>query len=107
MLNRSDNYPNQASIYALLGDFYQLSGATDKARQSYKHALELAPELIYGYRQISAIYIAENNTAAAIGMIKQGINTNPESAELRLILAGLPEESRQFDKARTEYETLL
>jgi len=82
--------PNNPQNYYNLGMALARNQQPDKAVFSYLKFLELKPDLyLWNYQTIIDLIATQNQIIAAINIVNQGIEKDPESSILYLNLAGL------------------
>lgn len=80
----------------------------DQASQHYEQALKLSPKYINTYINLGSLYrYSINDMSKAIDTYKRGIETNPESADLNILLGLAYEQSGEKDNAQKSFEKAL
>src|SRR5262249_17887613 len=72
-----------------------------------KAAVEKQPKKIVGYRALADFYLRQNQTDEALKVIKTGVQMQPDSSALRILLASVLELKGDFEGAISEYESIL
>jgi tetratricopeptide (TPR) repeat protein len=101
--------PDSPGIWFNLGFAHRLLGNFDEAEASYKRALQMEPDDIRAYSELIAIYMNRSEKLEARHIAEQGVQTNPESAYLRALLASVLfelGETRNAQRQLEEAETL-
>jgi tetratricopeptide (TPR) repeat protein len=99
--------PSNAEAYVLLGSVQLANKLTDQARQSFMMAIEKQPTNVAGYAALSDFYLLQKNNDEALKVTRDGLKELPNSFELHFTLAGILEETGDYEGAISQYETLL
>ena len=97
--------PANAEALVLLGSIeFTVNNAPDKAMADYMAAIEKQPKDVIGYRALADLYVVEKKPDAALLAIQDGLKQLPDNIPLHMSLAGLLEQSGNYDGAISEYE---
>ena len=97
-----ENNPQYPGIWFNLGSAHRHLGELEEAEKYYQQAIEVAPHDIRAYPELAAIYIDNSQPVRARAIIEQGVQTNPQSAYLRALLASLLFEQGERRAAQRE-----
>ena len=81
--------PSNDKFHYELAVSYSLLSDKEEAMKSFKQALELNPYLIEGWIDYSLLLLEWNKTSDAINSLIEGINSNPENADLHYVISGI------------------
>jgi predicted Zn-dependent protease len=90
-----------------MGSTQLLRNAPAEALKSFKTAIERQPKKIVGYRALADFYVRQKQTDEALKVIKAGLQMQPDSSALRIVLAGALELKGDYEGAIAEYESIL
>jgi tetratricopeptide (TPR) repeat protein len=81
-------YPTNIVSFGNLGDLYtNFLKNYSEAEVDYLTEIKNAPADIDAYRNLSALYISEGKTGQAVSLLQSGIAQNPNSSDLKNMLA--------------------
>lgn len=95
------NYPG---IWFNIGFAQRLLGNFAEAEQAYNRAIEIEPEDIRPYSELTAIYMNRPDKEKARAISKQGVDANPTSAHLHALYASTLMELDERRAAERELE---
>jgi tetratricopeptide (TPR) repeat protein len=100
---------NDRHLYAhgLLGELLLAQGDMAGADTHLMSATRINPQWSMPWFHLATIRIAEKRSADAQVLLKQGLEANPDSGELRMLLATSLTETGEIEQAMREYETIL
>lgn len=78
-----ERYPNQAKLYAVLGEFFVKVGLYDKAIRQFEAALQLSPRRANLIFFIGAIQLHQKKYTSAYAAFRKGLKLNPEYEPLQ------------------------
>ena len=99
--------PESANPYVLMGMVESTTGASDQALQSFKLAILKQPDDPFGYQGLANFYIGQKKFDDALQVLRTGLQKRPNNMTLRLTLAGVLEQTRQYEAAIAEYEGMM
>lgn len=99
--------PSNGEAYVLLGAMDLNSKNPDAAVQNFNMAISKDPKNIVGYQALANYNLGQKKIDEAQNIIRAGLQQQPDSTALRLMLAGTMESKGDFEAAITEYETML
>jgi Tfp pilus assembly protein PilF len=100
--------PSNAEAHVLMGSTTQLlRNAPEQASKSFSAAIERQPKKTIGYRALADLHMRQGQLDDALKVIRAGLQAQPDSLELRLVLAGLLETNGEHEQAISEYEIML
>jgi len=91
--------PQQISPLVSKGDRFMRSGERDKARKTYRRALQKRRGDIVALRRLARLELEEGNTAEAISLLSRIADLQPDDFEMRLLLADSIDETRDHATA--------
>lgn len=102
--------PREAEAFAVLGEAYEAAGEPTQAESAWSSAVALTDgadtTTVNRYRgRLASILAREGDTAAALAIRRQVVQSIPNDARARLDLARLLEERGEIADALREYET--
>ena len=98
--------PGDANALVLLGSTQLASGAADQALESFLAAVDAQPKHIVGYRALAEFYLSQKKYDEAIKVVRTGLQQEPDSMGLHMILAGAAERKGDSETAISEYELM-
>jgi tetratricopeptide (TPR) repeat protein len=99
--------PDQLEGRELLGDVYSYRQDYSAAEEQYRYALSLAPESQQLQLRLAMIQAKLGQTAAAITVLENLLESHPDAQGARLALARFYAENQQQDEAMATYRRLL
>ncbi len=93
--------------HGLLGELLLTKGDLPGAEAQFLTAARVNPKWSLPWFHLATIRMAAKQKTEAQALLKQGLGANPDSAELRLMLATSLTETGEVDAAIAEYETIL
>lgn len=93
--------------HGLLGELLLAKGDLEGANAHFMTATRINPQWSTPWFHLATLRIAEKRAADAQTLLKQGLEANPDSGELRLLLATSLTDTGDIDRAVSEYETIL
>jgi tetratricopeptide (TPR) repeat protein len=99
-----DNHPY---AHGFLGEVLLSKGDKDGASAHFVSAMRVNPQWSMPWFHLATIRLVEKRDADAQTLLRQGLQANPDSGELRLLLATSLTESGAVDEAIKEYELML
>jgi tetratricopeptide (TPR) repeat protein len=95
---------NYTGVWFSLGFAQRLLNRLTEAEESYKRAILVEPTDPRPYAELTAIYINQNQPGRARAILAQGIQANPNSAQLHALLASVLFETGDTRGAQREIE---
>lgn len=93
-------FGNQShQIHQILGNIYHTEGNLDKAIFHLTKAIDLQPDLLEAYLELSAVYNSRRSFTQAIETLSKAVEQISDNADLYLALAGLLKESKDYRQA--------
>ena len=77
--------PNNAQVFALLGDIDKLQGRWNESVRNYEEALELDPRNLFTLRQLSLNYHVMRRFAESAATMDRAVALAPEDADMRAL----------------------
>ncbi len=81
-------YPQEVTVYWLLGKAWAALGNGEKAKQCYKQGIKLQPQEGEGYVRIGELYAQEGNWKLAIACYQKAIQFQPSALTYRQLSQG-------------------
>ena len=100
-------HPDHKYAHGLLGEIFILKADTERAPQELQKATSLNPKWSTPWMNWATLKFSQNNPDDATRILEQGIQSNPETEELRMLLASHLSTNGQIDRAIAEYEAIL
>jgi tetratricopeptide (TPR) repeat protein len=105
--NHIEQYPEHSHAWAAMGSIQQREGDAEASRNSYRKAIELAPEKPGYYQGLAGSYYQAGEADVAIKVLREGIQHNPGNEELLNSLASIYSLQKSYAEARDAYEQVL
>jgi len=93
--------------HGLLGELLMVKGDTAAAESHFVIATQVNATWTMPWIHLATLKLRSKKTDEGVTWLRQGIQANPESGELRLLLATTLTEQGQVDQAISEYEAIL
>ncbi|MHB1200357.1 MAG: tetratricopeptide repeat protein [Polaromonas sp.] len=100
-------YPSYARAYALLGQFERSQNALPQAEEHLRKAVTLESSLTNAWINLAGVYVSRKDMTKAEGLLKQGLEANPDDALLQYELANLYDAIGRGQDANPLYRTIL
>ncbi len=94
--------PDYPGIWFNLGFAQRQIQRFDEAMEAYRRAIQLEPDDIRPYTEMTAIYMNQGDQRQARAIIEQGVRTNPESPHLHALFASVLSELNDPHAAEQE-----
>ncbi len=99
--------PRHQFAHGLLGEILILKGDPVGAEAEFQLATSLKPEWSTPWVNWVTLKLSQQKGEEANGILQRGLQMNPKNEELRMLFASHLGDTGQFDRAITEYETIL
>ena len=99
--------PNYTEVKLLQGQIYASIGSNQKAGQIFNEVINKQPSNSLAYRELAISQIRAKLNTSAEDTIRRGLIALPSDAELKLLQAGIYEESMRYEDAIKSYEEVL
>ncbi len=99
--------PKHAIAHGLLGEVVLLKGDGGLAEREFQEATRLKPDWPTPWLDWTMLKLSQNKQDEARQILARGLDSNPNSEELRLFLATSLMEAGHADRAIQEYEAIL
>ena len=99
--------PKQAFLHNLLGEVYRYQNKPDRAHGAFEAAMKLNPQWAVPYLNRSNIYLANNDSAAALKVIESGLMKVRKKQALLFAAGIIYERLGNIDNAIKSYKTIL
>jgi tetratricopeptide (TPR) repeat protein len=96
--------PNDAAAHLSLGKLYLDRNNSDRAIPELSAALKLSPDLEGVHASLGRAWRAAGDAAAAINILKQGVERHPSNQEARYVLAQTLLSAGRTDEGRREMD---
>ncbi len=93
--------------HGMLGEVLLLAGDETGAEREFREATRLTKEWLTPWLDWTTLKLGQNKPAEAIKVLQAGLTANPQSEELRMLLATTLGDQGQMDSAIQEYESIL
>lgn len=100
-------HPNHLYAHGMLGEILLVKKAFAEAEEAFKTANRLKPDWVTPWLDRANLKLLQKNPAEATSVLESGLQANPTSIELRLLLATVLNEMNQVDRAIEIYEAVL
>jgi tetratricopeptide (TPR) repeat protein len=100
-------HPEHGYAHGLLGEILILKGDQERAQQELQKATRLKPQWSTPWMNWATLRFSQNDPGEAARILERGIHSNPETEELRILLASHLGANGQIDRAIAEYEAIL
>ena len=101
------HHPDNPYAHGMLGEILVLQRQVSAAEQEFQKAYTLQPKWVTPWLNHASLTYAQKKTPEAIAILESGLNANPHSQELRMLLATILTGTDKADLAIQEYETIL
>jgi predicted Zn-dependent protease len=99
--------PNHLYASGFLGEVALLGGDQAGAERRFHEATERKPDWVQPWLHLATLKLSQKKRDEAQEILEQGVRRNPNSQELRLLLATTLGEAGNVDRAIQEYDALL
>lgn len=99
--------PNNVLAYQMRGEVAMAQRKFPEAEQAYRKLIERAPSVPNAYQKLALVFLARQDLPGAMGVLENGIKTNPKDLTLPAVRAEWLTRSNQYDLAIQAYEDLL
>jgi Flp pilus assembly protein TadD len=96
--------PDSAVTYVRLGITHQRRGDLNDARNAFRRAVEIQPDLVDAHHGLGSATMAMGNVAEALVHLHHAAELDPESAAVQNELGGALVSLRRFDEAAAAFE---
>lgn len=100
-------YPNSADVYYQLGLVNLADQRFPAAEESFRKSYQLNTANSRGLMGVVEVYLAQNKSAEALGMLQAESDKSPQRADLHVALATAAVMARKFDLAIAQYQAVL
>jgi tetratricopeptide (TPR) repeat protein len=97
-----DLAPRDPSIPLLVGATYVIERKTAEAQREYEAALKIDPNYGPAHDQLSALWLANGQSAKAVDHLQQQAASNPKDAQAHFALGSIYRQKRDFARAEAE-----
>ncbi|MBU6482548.1 MAG: tetratricopeptide repeat protein [Nitrospirae bacterium] len=99
--------PDHLFGHGLLGEVLVLTSHPQEADAQFREASRLNPKWITPWLDWGGLWLAQKQPDQAVQVIQAGLNANPDSGELHMLLASAHSAQGQIDHAITAYDGAL
>lgn len=99
--------PEHPIAHGLLGEVLTILGRYGDAEAQFREAVRLNPKWITPWLEWAGLWRSQKQPDTAVQILQDGIQTNPQSEELHLLLAAVYSDSDRIDAAIASYEAVL
>lgn len=99
--------PDHPYAHGFLGEILLIHEDLPGAEKESKLASRVNPGWFVPWRNWAKVKLAQDKPLEAVTVLEKGVQTNPESFELRMLLASMLEQTDQVDRAIEAYERVL
>ena len=99
--------PTHPYASGLLGELSLLSGDQAGAEIRFNEATRIKPDWPMPWLHLASLRLSQKRADEAQEILEKGVQQNPKSQELHLLLATSYSEAGNIDRAMQEYDTLL
>jgi tetratricopeptide (TPR) repeat protein len=107
LLNLVAHTPTHKFAHGLLGEILILRGESARAEEEFRQATSIKPDWTTPWVNWVTLKLSQRKENEANEILRHGMLANPTSDELRLLYASHLVDSKHFDEAIVEYETVL
>jgi Tfp pilus assembly protein PilF len=100
-------YPDHLYAHGFLGEVLSLEGRPEEAAHEFQEAARLHPKWITSWIDWAGLWISQKKPEQAVLILQSGLQANPESEELHMLLASAQSNQGLIDAAIVSYETTL
>jgi tetratricopeptide (TPR) repeat protein len=100
-------YPKSADVYYQLGLVNLSDQRLPAAEESFRKSYQLNTANSRGLMGVVEVYLAQNKSAEALGMLQAESDKSPQRADLHVALATAAVMARKFDLAIAQYHSVL
>lgn len=100
-------HPDQPYAHGMLGEVLLVKKSFAEAEEEFKTANRIKPDWVTPWLDRANLKLLQKKPADAISVLGSGVQANPKSSDLRLLLASLLNQTNQIDRAIETYEAIL
>lgn len=101
------NTPDHPYLAGFLGELFLTKGESTAASTHFETATRVNPKWVAPWAHLARIRYIQKQVAEGDATVLQGLGSNPESEQLRLMLAMSLTAQHRYDDAIPHYETVL
>ncbi len=98
--------PNNKDAQLMKAQLAMMLGNQNKSLAEFEQFIKENPKLIIGYQQLGLAYSHANKPEQALTTLKAGLVIEPKNVTLRMTIAGIYEQIKQYEEALKAYEDL-
>ncbi len=99
--------PEHPIAHGLLGEVFTIVGRYSDAESQFREAVRLNPRWITPWLEWAGLWRSQRNPDMAAKILQDGLQANPESEELQMLIAAVYSEGNHIDAAIASYEAVL
>lgn len=99
--------PDHPIAHGLLGELLTILGRYEEAEGRFREAVRLNPKWVTPWLQWAGLRRFQQQQDRAVQILQEGLQANPDSDELQMLLATVYSESNHVDDAIASYEAVL
>jgi len=100
-------HPDHPYANGLMGEVLTLVGRQDSAMAHFRDAIRINPRWLTPWLDAATLFIAQGHAVDAVRILREGLNTNPASEELHMLLASVLASQNAVDEAIAAYDAVL
>jgi tetratricopeptide (TPR) repeat protein len=100
-------HPDIDVAVALKAQLLVLDKRTDEGIALLSKSIALKPKVVPFYEMMAQLLFKEKQTEKAIASLQQGLQNNPDNPNLLMNLASIYEQTNDYNRALTSYESLV
>ena len=99
--------PEHLIAHGLLGEVLTILGRYGEAEARFREAVRLNPKWVTPWLEWAGLWRSQRQLDKAVRILQEGVQANPESEELQMLMAAVYSEGNHVDDAITSYEAVL
>lgn len=99
--------PEHPIAHGLLGEVFAIMGRSSAAESQFREAVRLNPRWTTPWLEWAGLWRSQKKPDSAVQILKDGLQANPESEELQMLIAAVYSEGNHIDAAIASYEAVL
>lgn len=100
-------HPDHPYAHGLMGEVLTLMGRRNQAMAHFREAIRINPRWLTPWLDAATLSIAQGQAEYAVRTLREGLNANPASEELHMLLASVLANQNAVDEAIAAYDAVL
>lgn len=99
--------PDHPIAHGLLGEVFAIVGRNSDAESQFREAVRLNPRWTTPWLEWAGLWRSQKKPDIAVQVLQEGLQANPESEELQMLMAAVYSDGGHIDAAIGSYEAVL